>query len=44
MFHVRMKDWIETEIGGTNIVTVDNRWCRKSDAKLYEKVTNPINF
>ena len=44
MFHMWMKNWIETEIGGTNIVIVDNRWYRKSDAKLYEKVTNPIDF
>ena len=27
MFHVRMKDWIRIEIGGTNIVTIDNRRC-----------------
>ena len=27
MFHARMKDWIRIEIGGTNIVTIDNRRC-----------------
>ena len=44
MFHAPMKDWVRTEIGDTNIVTIDNRQCRKSDAKLCEKGTNPIDF
>ena len=44
MFYARMKDWIRTEIGGTKIVTIDNMRCRKSDAKLCEKWTNPIDF
>ena len=44
MFHARMKDYIRTEIGDTNIVTIDNRRCSKSDAKLCEKGTNPIDF
>ena len=44
MFHARMKDWIRIERGDTNIVTIDNKWCRKSDAKLCEKGTNPIDL
>lgn len=44
MLHSRVKNWIGTELCGTNIIIVNDRTTRKCNTEINEKITNEIKF